>query len=1137
MRFKKLTIHNIASIEDAVIDFENGPLAEDTRFLICGPTGSGKTSILDSICLVLYGTTPRLNIKKVEGYVDQNENFSLGKDREDIKIDDTRMLMRRGSLSSFVELIFTDKDENELKAVWRCSRAHNKPDGNIKAPEWNLFDAKTDVAISLKKPETLKEISRRIGLSFDQFCRTTMLAQGDFTKFLKSDEGEKSQILEKLTGTDIYSEISIRIHTKKNEKELICQQIKSKMEGVQLLSPDDEAAISKEREQMGDKLKKLSEEELCIFNNIQWYKQLNDYIKQLHEYINQLNNLTQAQQSDEFKRQQVLLADWDRSASRREVWKEMKRSQSMLKEQDSELKRLQQEYARLSGGLNYLQQKTEDKKAIRDKIKKYLESEEPHVNSYNQLALIETHAKQYKECSAQIKGLEVSIQQKTKNLEDIKKQLNDRLLDVKKYESLKRQKEEEHATVSHQLSVLDYASLLRKRGDVDQLLSSLKEYRLLVEQSQLLHVEQASKNEYLNDVAASIRTCSSEQKGLEEKCDKLTTQTQLQQQIYDKQQRACGDLMKEYRSFLSVGDRCPLCGQRIEELTSDEQFVSILQPVKQLLDTLQLQSKDANVKLSEVKAKLVLLQKEQLAKAKELDEVQQRLAKLEQTRNSHSLFSIYGFEPNSLEKIDAAIANNSQQLLSYDQNLQEVGRLQVALSKLQKEKDDVQKLRQEVDIQIQELEKNQAKLDESCLADANESKRNIQLRENAKEQLALFVDVSSVDTTLDDILNQLKIGAERYAIAKEKEQSVEIHLQEIQTEINQILVVKEKIEQVYPLLKNVSVLEAMPVAGLFTEWMDLQTRIGVAIESLNTLKQNLTDAEKELNTYFMQEDGIDKASFIQLVSKSVNEIETLRTSHQKNREEVVKLVAQKETVESQLALHQQHKPQMDEEVSLEVLVQLQSNKKKELDECNQLLGSLTQRLETNQKNRSKYASIEAELFKATDEFNNWAHLHKLFGSNDGKKFRNIAQSYVLEQLLANANQYLYQFSNRYEMVCQPGSLTILLRDKEAGGVLRPTTTISGGESFLISLSLALGLSSLSKSSYSMDTLFIDEGFGTLDSTYLSSVMDALDRLHQIGGKKIGIISHVESLKERLTTQIQVSRINNTLSKINVISLI
>ena len=71
----------------------------------------------------------------------------------------------------------------------------------------------------------------------------------------------------------------------------------------------------------------------------------------------------------------------------------------------------------------------------------------------------------------------------------------------------------------------------------------------------------------------------------------------------------------------------------------------------------------------------------------------------------------------------------------------------------------------------------------------------------------------------------------------------------------------------------------------------------------------------------------------------------------------------------------------------------------------------------------------------------------------------------------------------------------------------------------------------------MDTLFIDEGFGTLDSTYLSSVMDALDRLHQIGGKKIGIISHVESLKERLTTQIQVSRINNTLSKINVISLI
>ena len=249
MKFQKLIIHNIASIEDATIDFENGPLSEDSRFLICGPTGAGKTTILDAICLALYGTTPRLNIKKVEAYVDQYENYKL-KDRDEVKIDDTRMMMRRGSLSAFVELYFTDKDECPLKAVWQCSRVRNNLQGNVKEPEWLLFDGKTDTLIDDRKSNVLKEISRRIGLTFEQFCRTTMLAQGEFTKFLKSDEGEKSQILEKLTGTTIYSEVSVRIHQLKNEKEAACNQITSMMQGVQLLSDTDvEEILQQQKEQ------------------------------------------------------------------------------------------------------------------------------------------------------------------------------------------------------------------------------------------------------------------------------------------------------------------------------------------------------------------------------------------------------------------------------------------------------------------------------------------------------------------------------------------------------------------------------------------------------------------------------------------------------------------------------------------------------------------------------------------------------------------------------------------------------------------------------------------------------------------------------------------------------------------------
>ncbi len=203
------------------------------------------------------------------------------------------------------------------------------------------------------------------------------------------------------------------------------------------------------------------------------------------------------------------------------------------------------------------------------------------------------------------------------------------------------------------------------------------------------------------------------------------------------------------------------------------------------------------------------------------------------------------------------------------------------------------------------------------------------------------------------------------------------------------------------------------------------------------------------------------------------------------------------------------------------------------DDCRSKQGADSEKLANDDLQRERLGKAAEEAEKARIEYERWYRLYEIFGSSDGKKFRNIAQSYVLRQLLAGANEYLRQLTDRYELEAQPGSLTILLKDKEAGGVLRPTSTISGGESFLTSLALALGLSSLGSRAASMDILFIDEGFGTLDGTYLETVMNALERLHQMGGRKVGIISHVESLKERLATQVQVVRVSSTLSRIEI----
>ena len=171
------------------------------------------------------------------------------------------------------------------------------------------------------------------------------------------------------------------------------------------------------------------------------------------------------------------------------------------------------------------------------------------------------------------------------------------------------------------------------------------------------------------------------------------------------------------------------------------------------------------------------------------------------------------------------------------------------------------------------------------------------------------------------------------------------------------------------------------------------------------------------------------------------------------------------------------------------------------------------------------------------DYEKWNRLCTLFGDATGKTFRNIAQSYVMRELLLSANRYLRQLTERYELECQAGSLTILLRDYYQGGTSRPASTLSGGESFMVSLSLALGLSSISRMGLSVDILFIDEGFGTLSGDCLNTVMETLERLHRVGGRRVGIISHVEGLRERIKAQIEVKRVDSSRSEVRVVSAV
>jgi exonuclease SbcC len=191
------------------------------------------------------------------------------------------------------------------------------------------------------------------------------------------------------------------------------------------------------------------------------------------------------------------------------------------------------------------------------------------------------------------------------------------------------------------------------------------------------------------------------------------------------------------------------------------------------------------------------------------------------------------------------------------------------------------------------------------------------------------------------------------------------------------------------------------------------------------------------------------------------------------------------------------------------------------------------KLRTDSGNKSKVQQLLQEIQKQEKITDNWNKLYNVIGSKDGKKFRNIAQEYTLDVLLSYANEHLKTLSKRYKIQRIKDTLGLQVVDMDMGNDIRAIYSLSGGESFIISLALALGLSSLSSSTVKVESLFIDEGFGSLDLITLTTVMDSLERLYNLG-RKVGVISHVQEMTDRITAKIKVNKLSGGKSRIEIV---
>lgn len=1138
MKFQKLTIKNIASIEDAVIDFENGPLGEDSIFLICGETGAGKSTILDAICLALYNETPRMKQAACETYRDTTKSFS-GK-QEEIRIDDARQLMRRNTIEAFAELDFIGNNDIPYTARWYVKRAYRKMDGTVQKAEWSLYNHRTGTELR-KDKEIQNEILLCIGLNFDQFCRTTMLAQGEFTRFLQSRESEKSDILEKLTGTEIYSRIGSEIFNVRKEKEQEYDRQNILFKDITLLGEEEIDALNKQIDSLEKECTAKTAVQKSVADKLKWMEDREKLKKEIVEKAALLEQAKAELLSDESKDKELLIRQWNMTADIRHSVSDRKKLIEAQTEIEKRKHLMYEFFAKIYEGEKWLIESTEAKEKKLKETIGFLDGEKPNAEMYANSQMLTTNLRRIADSYAAKR----KYTQEKSILEGKLPTLGNNMNEAeKRYRTLTAEKEKWQSDISNlntRLESMNLKSLQERNGQLNQSVNSITEAISALEITANIKTVLDTNIAETNRLSQAITEYLKRKESQTEACRMAEKAFSEAETLYEKQKEATEDYAREARARLVPGDLCPVCGQEITTLPDDEHFQSLLAPVRENMENRKkaldesrnaLNGIMADIRSSEESLNSLKAKTSQLS-ARYNDALTQAAAKCRDA-------GIEKIDENAVRLLAEMKEGCNRELDSVRNNLTEANSLASRISAANKTLENKQK------------EENAA-LD--SLNTAKDSLENVNRRigilssliqsetENAANTLAAISGKISWkdwneewESSPEGFIRRIEDASALYTAKENERTSLENELKQNRDTLTKISTVKEETAILFPALREIHAGQAVNMPDLAKKWDDAGRAAILLNKDISDNSNALSNYNDIISSFLSDHPDISEERLAMLADTTSEHIAAEMDILQKKKDNVIAQNTKCETAVNALNEHDKHRPELTEDENAESLARKEEELKQETYSLNQQIGQIKARIEENDRQKTRLAKEKEKLDALYAEFIKWDRISKFFGDATGKKFRNIAQSFVLKELLHGANTYLSRLTNRYRLECQPGSLTILLRDDYQGGAARPASTLSGGESFLVSLSLALGLSSISMNSMSVNTLFIDEGFGTLSETYLNVVMDTLEKLHQMGGKKVGIISHVEGLRERIRTQIQVKRIDSSRSEIKIVTL-